>query len=68
MSVANVGMTHALVDLATGMQASRVQSEIGIAVLKSIQDQQQAQAEALLAMMRQMSGLNGSGKIVNISV
>ncbi len=68
MSIANVGMTNALVNLATGMQTSKVQSEIGVAVLKSIQDQQKAQAEALLSMMRQMSGLNGSGQIVNISV
>ena len=68
MRVANVGMTHALVNLASGMQTSKVQSEIGVAVLKSIQDQQKVQAEALLAMMRQMSGLNGSGQIVNISV
>ena len=67
MSIANVGMTNALVNLATGMQTSKVQSEIGVAVLKSIQDQQKAQAEALLSMMRQMSGLNGSGQIVNVS-
>lgn len=68
MSIANVGMTNALASLATGMQVSKVHSEIGVAVLKQIQDQQKVQAEALLGMMRQMSGLNGSGQIVNISV
>ena len=68
MSIANAGMTSALANLATGMQASKVHSEIGVAVLKQIQDQQKAQAEALLGMMRQMSRVNGSGQLLDISV
>lgn len=52
--------------LATGLKSNSVQSEISIAIMKQMQDQQQGFANALLEMIRQGPMPDGTGQVINI--
>jgi len=52
--------------LATGLKSNSVQSEISIAIMKQMQDQQQGFANALLEMIRQGPLSDGTGQVINI--
>ena len=52
MNVSGVSMSNALATQATDMQALDVASQISIAVLKQVQQQEQQQAAALIEMIQ----------------
>ena len=57
-------MESVLATMATSNAHSQVQMEISMAVLKNQQDQEKAQAQALLQMITNTS-LDGNGTLVN---
>ena len=50
-----------LAALASGLKSASVGQQIGVAVLKQIQDSQQAQAQQLLQMMQQTAAVARGG-------
>jgi hypothetical protein len=64
--VSSISTDSSLAAVATGMQNSRVQSEISVAIMKQMQEQQDAFANALLEMIRNGPMPDGSGQIINI--
>lgn len=64
--VSSISTKSSLAAMATGMQNTQVQSEISIAIMKQVQDQQKVIANALLEMIRQGPMPDGAGQIVNI--
>lgn len=57
-----------LASLATGMKSSNLGQQIGVAVLKQIQDSQEQMAAGLLKMIAQTPSPEGVGQNVDISV
>ncbi len=57
-------MDSSLASMATNRSNAQVQAEITMAVLKQMQDFQEAQAAALLKMINNTS-LDGTGQLVN---
>ncbi len=49
------------------MESAGVQSDIALAVLNQIQDQQMMMAQALLDMISQTPSLDGTGQVVDVS-
>jgi hypothetical protein len=49
------------------MQNANVQSEIAVAIMKQVQDQQQVFANALLEMINQGPMPDGTGQVINIA-
>ena len=68
MSVSGVSMVDSLAVLASGMQSTQLDSQLGMAVMKSIMDQQEQFAQALVQMIQQRPTLDGTGSIINIGV
>ncbi len=68
MSVSGVSMVDSLAVLASGMQSTQLDSQLGMAVMKSIMDQQEQFAQALIQMIQQRPTLDGTGSIINIGV
>ncbi len=69
MSISSISSsTDYLLGAVSQMQAGQVQSEISAAVLKSLMDQQEQQAQALVGMLRQSPSPDGVGRIVDIFV
>ena len=68
MSVSGVSMVDSLAVLASGMQSTQLDSQLGVAVMKSIMDQQEQFAQALVQMIQQRPTLDGTGSIINIGV
>jgi len=66
MIVSGTSFEDALASLATNRANVQVQREISMATLKNQQDQQAAQAAALVNMINNTS-LDGSGQLVNRS-
>ena len=64
MIISGTSMEDLLASAATNRSNAQVQNEISMAVLKQQQDQQEAQAVAILKMINDTS-LDGSGKLVN---
>ena len=61
MAIGDVSMSSQLADWATALKGDGLQMQIGVAVLKQIQDQQKQQAEALIKMMNQTPRPAASG-------
>jgi|YelNatPaOPRAMG01_1025707.scaffolds.fasta_scaffold34566_4 ethanolamine utilization protein EutQ (cupin superfamily) len=69
MAINDVSFENNLAQLAIDNQNSNLELQLAVAVMKSIQDQQKNQAQALLKMIQQSSSLDPAvGKTVNISV
>jgi len=67
MSISSISAsTDYLLGTVSQMQAGQVQAEISTAVLKSIMDQQEQQAQALIGMLRQGPSPDGTGRIVDV--
>jgi hypothetical protein len=66
-TISGASLTDSLVNMASNLQASKVAMQIGVAVLKQIQDQQKAQAQALINMISQTPSLDGTGQVVDVS-
>jgi hypothetical protein len=60
MTISSVS-ADALAGLASEMKSAQIGQQIGVAVLKTIQDQQQRQAEQLLQMIRQTQAIARGG-------
>ena len=67
MSVSGISSVDTLASLASGMASAGVQSDIALAVLNQIQDQQMLMAQALLDMISQTPSLDGTGQAVDVS-
>ena len=63
-----MSMVDSLAVLASGMQSTQLDSQLGVAVMKSIMDQQEQFAQALVQMIQQRPTLDGTGSIINIGV
>jgi hypothetical protein len=59
-------MDSSLAVMATNLKSSGVRSEIGMAVMKQVQDQQKIFNNALLEMIKQGPMPDGTGQILNI--
>jgi hypothetical protein len=57
-----------MIDTASGIKSEQVMSEISMAILKQIQDQQERQAAMLVKMINQtpIPSLDGTGQIIDI--
>jgi hypothetical protein len=57
-----------MIDTASGIKSEQVMSEISMAILKQIQDQQERQAAMLIKMINQTttSSLDGTGQIIDV--
>lgn len=64
--ISSISPDYSLTLLAAGVQNTNVQSEISIAIMKQMQNQQAAFANALLQMIRQGPMPDGTGQILNI--
>lgn len=64
--ISSISPDYSLTPLAAGVQNANVQSEISIAIMKQMQNQQAAFANALLQMIRQGPMPDGTGQILNI--
>jgi hypothetical protein len=64
--ISSVSTNSSLAAMATGMQNASVQSEISIAIMKQVQEQQAAFANAMLEMINQGPMPDGTGQIINI--
>ncbi|MGB9586475.1 MAG: YjfB family protein [Anaerolineales bacterium] len=58
MGIDNVSFENQLAQLAIENQSSNIGLQISVAVLKSLQEQQNVQAQALLKMIQQSSSLD----------
>jgi hypothetical protein len=65
--ISSVSTDSSLAVMATGMQNANVQSEISIAIMKQVQNQQDAFANALLEMIKQGPMPDGTGQVINIA-
>jgi hypothetical protein len=65
--VNSISTDTSLAVIATGMQNANVQSEIAVAIMKQVQDQQQVFADALLEMINQGPMPDGTGQVINIA-
>jgi hypothetical protein len=65
--VNSISTDTSLAVIATGMQNANVQSEIAVAIMKQVQDQQQVFANALLEMINQGPMPDGTGQVINIA-
>jgi hypothetical protein len=64
--ISSVSTESSLAAMSTGMQNANVQAEISVAIMKQMQNQQAAFANALLQMIRQGPMPDGTGQIINI--
>ncbi len=53
MTDINISLENQLAGMASDMQAEQLQLQLAVALMKSIQDQQEAQARALIEMIQQ---------------
>ena len=62
-------LSDGLAILATNMQSQKVPQQLGIAILKQIQNTQEMQVEALVGMISSTPGMtaDGTGQIVNVA-
>jgi len=62
-------LSDGLAILATNMQSQKVPQQLGIAILKQIQNTQEMQVEALVGMINSTPGMtaDGTGQIVNVA-
>jgi hypothetical protein len=67
MSISSVSVTDFLAQAYSAIESSRLQADIAVSVLKSIQSGQQKQASALVEMIRESSSfsLEGAGHMIN---
>lgn len=63
----SISTNSSLAAMATGIQNANVQSEISIAIMKQVQNQQDAFANALLEMINQGPMPDGTGQVINIA-
>ncbi len=71
MNVSSYGsFENSLASLATNMQSEQFPLQIGVAVLKEIQDAQKMQAQMLVEMINSVSTItaDGAGRLVNKAV
>lgn len=69
MAISSASFENQLAQRAIDNQNNNLELQIAVAVMKSIQEQQNEQAQALLKMIQQSSYLDPAiGKTVNISV
>ena len=67
MAVGDVSMSSMLASWATEMKGASVASQIGVAVMKQVLDQQQQAGEAIIQMMQQTPRPGGStGSVVDV--
>jgi hypothetical protein len=67
MAIGDVSMSNTLASWATEMKGSNLASQIGVAVMKQIMDQQKQQGEAIIQMMQQTPRPAGSsGSVVDV--
>lgn len=57
MNVSGVSMTDVLAQTYSALSSSRLQAQIGVAVLKQIQNNQQQQANAVVQMIEQSAAI-----------
>lgn len=63
-----VSLENQLAAMATDWQAEQLQLQLSVAVLKSIQDQQETQAQALIKMIRQSPSPDAAvGTLIDVS-
>ncbi len=62
----SISMESSLATMATSSRSRAVQSEIGVAVMKQMQEQQEVFNNALLEMIKQGPMPDGTGQILNI--
>ncbi|MGB9640689.1 MAG: putative motility protein [Anaerolineales bacterium] len=69
MGIDSISFESQLAQMAIENQSANIGLQISVAVLKSLQEQQNNQAQALLKMIQQSSSLDPAiGKFVNFSV
>jgi hypothetical protein len=68
MHISNDSLNDPLACLASNLSSDQVQLQLAVAVMKQIQEQQEAQAAGLLKMIHQTQSLNGTGRRVDVSI
>ena len=66
MYVAAASFSNSLASQATQMQASAIQQQLSVAVLKNTLDTQKQQANALVEMIRQTPLVSGTGSLLDV--
>ena len=66
MYVAAASFSNSLASQATQMQASAIQQQLSVAMLKNTLDNQKQQANALVEMIRQTPSASGTGSLLDV--
>jgi hypothetical protein len=66
MYVGAVSFSNSLASQATQMQASAIQQQLSVAVLKNTLDNQKQQGNALVEMIRQTPSVSGTGSLIDV--